>query len=84
MRPMKNWKVERSRSATRREPYQKTSAMTKNVIACESEKIPLDQIAVLFERTRGSSSDSLYSLQQSSSRVSDATVRMAPAASQAS
>ena len=59
MRPMKNWKVERSRSATRREPYQKTSAMTQKVMACESEKMPLDQTAVWFERRSGPSSDSL-------------------------
>ena len=33
-RATKNWKVPYSWEATRREPYQKTSAMTKNDIAC--------------------------------------------------
>ena len=58
MRPMKNWKVERSRSATRREPYQKTSAMTQNERTCVIAYVKLEYTAALLDRRYGASKDS--------------------------
>ena len=56
MRPIKNWNVIRWRSATWREPNQKTRAMVNKVSDCESA---LESIAVRFEWRIGPSSESL-------------------------
>lgn len=84
MRQTKNCFVVYSMLATRRDPYQNTSAMTKNTIACEIEYSMFEKIAVLFDFSNGPARLSEYSAKQSSSRVRDATVRMAAAASHAS
>lgn len=83
MRPTKNWKVLNSLCDTRIDPYQKTSDMTKKDMPCENEYKRLLQTADLFDFWRGSSRLWLYRSQQSFSRVSEATVLMEAAASQA-
>ena len=83
IRPMKNSKVLNSWFATRREPNQKIREITKKIAAWENEYNRLAQTAVCMECFNGSSKLLLYVLRQSFSRVSDATVRIAPAASQA-
>ena len=80
---MKNWKVVASRRDTSVAPYQKTREITQNTWAWEKEYKRFVQIAVLFERIRGSSKLLLYKARQSASLVKEATVRMEPAASQA-
>lgn len=84
IRPTKNWNVPYSWLDTNLDPYQNTSAMTKKTMDWDNEYKRLLQIAVLFDFRRGSSKLLLYKLQQSSSRVRAATVRMEAAASQAS
>jgi hypothetical protein len=84
MRQIKNRLVSYSPLATSRDPYQNTSEITKNDIACENEYSKLEKTAVRLDCRSGSMRLSEYKLQQSSSRVRDATVRMAAAASQAS
>ena len=83
IRPTKNRKVLISWFATRREPNQKIKEITKNITAWENEYSRLLQTAASTARFNGSSKLLLYIVRQSSSRVSDATVRIAPAASQA-
>ena len=51
----KKWNGVNSSSATRREPYQNTSAMTKKIIDCDRAHRRLLQSAVRFEFSRGSS-----------------------------
>lgn len=84
IRPTKKWKRLTSKVETSREPYQNTSAITKKLSACVNPYSALLQIADLFDLRIGSSKLSLYIRKQSSSLVKDATVRIAPAASQAS
>lgn len=84
IRPAKKWKVEASKFDTKMAPYQNTRAMTKKTSACDMPYNALLQIAVRFDVLSGTSRLSLYNLQQSSSLVNEATVRIAPAASQAS
>ena len=83
IRPAKKWKVEASKCDTKTEPYQNTRAMTKKTIPCDMPNNALLQRAVRFDLFSGSSRLSLYNRQQSSSLVKEATVRIAPAASQA-
>lgn len=72
-----------SKLDTSLEPYQKTRATMNMTMDWESANSKLLQMAVLFDLRKGSSRLELYKLQQSSSRVKAATVRIEPAASQA-
>ena len=51
----KKWKGVNSCDATRREPYQKTRAMTKKIIACESAQRRLLHTAAFFAFSSGAS-----------------------------
>ena len=84
MRQIKNRLVSYSPFATSRDPYQKTREITQNDMDCEAAYNKLEKTAVRLDWIKGSMRLSEYRLQQSSSRVREATVRMAAAASHAS
>jgi len=81
--PTKNAFVVASWRETRPEPNQNTREITRKPMDWEAEKRRLLQNEARLDFLKGISRLLLYSSKQSSSRVNDATVRMAPAASHA-
>ena len=71
MRQTKNCFMVHSMLATRWNPYQNTSTMMKNSIACKIEYSMFEKIAVQFDFSNGLVRMSEYSAKQSSSSMRD-------------